>query len=856
MVRRTLTASQEGQEKIHEAIEVKKWKVETNDTRPLLEASLKHIALYQAGNKLSDNDTKWLTDFEKLFYSVGDKKLNQEEKNAKLSKIKTAIIKSSDSNLLENIKKYIGYGEIYVHGISGGTWVKFARKSKREPVNKNAFQLYCYILDLDWREIVERTSTEAKIIELEQQDKIFSSSKDLKSVNSKFSSNSTKLNCEIKFEDYIKNYLNYVRTYKKRYGSIKILTMHKPIPLEELYTEVIFSEKVIQGNIYEFNSQYPGMKIANDYQYLTVIAEPGAGKSIFLRRIGLESLKGSEGKYNYNCIPVFLELKRFDKKNIDFIHFISNEFNICNLVCDESIIQNLLEQGKFLILLDGLDEVSYKNRDEFVREIDEFVIKYPSNRFIVTCRASAYNPRLSQFTDLILANFHDIQIENFISKWFTFQAKNSTIRSENNLSDYYWSMIRKFDNKGVKELAKSPLLLTLLCIIHEFILTTANDHITIYQKSLDIVLTDWLKTKNTEFLSKGDKGIDISNIQAILSHIAYWSFSSDNLFFYSHDIVRQINLLSQNNQNPMRIDELIDLINVRQGIILEHSLGLFCFSHLCFQEYLVAQHIVENKELLHALVANQLVNIKWKYIFLLIAELMRNDVDELLILINNKARDIIKNNEAIRSLLKYVDTITYESKGDFSYATKRACAIYLFLSLISGTIHSINMKRYDDYSEYLDNSPMGIVELAYKASFIHSSHVLIARSLVVSFGFDVSKATDLNFNALQIIIETNIFNNKVDFSELIKNFQMKASNQRLNVNDSSTYPLSLWWKALGVDPNSLIFSDSDMLLLKDYLYANLILVSCKNSTNRFTQKVWQDIEDKMLKYNVIQEHLV
>jgi len=848
MVRPTLTASKLGQEKIREAIEVKKWKVNMNDTRPLLEASLKYIEQYQAGNKLLDNDTKWLANFEKIFYCVGDKKLNQEEKNINITEIKTKIIKSSGSNFLENIKEYIRSGKIYVHDISGGTWVKFAKKSKIERVNETAFKLYCDILDLDWREIAEPTSTGAKIVELEQHDKISSSLKDLESVNSKFSSDSTKLNYEIKFEDYIENYLNYVRTYEKRYGSIKILTMHNPIPLEELYTEVIFSEEVIQGNIYEFNSQYLGMKIANDYQYLTVIGEPGAGKSIFLRRIGLESLKGSKGKYNYTCIPVFLELKRFAKKNIDFIHFIFDEFNICNLVCDESIIQNLLEQGKFLILLDGLDEVSHKNRDEFVRKIDEFVIRYPSNRFIVSCRASAYNPRLSQFTDLILVNFHDIQIEDFISKWFTFQAKNSTIRSENNLSDYYWNMIRKFDNKGIKELAKSPLLLTLLCLIHKFILTTANDHITIYQKSLDIVLTDWLKTKSPEFLSKGDKAIDISNIQAILSHIAYWSFSSDNLFFYSHDIARQINLLSQNNQNLMRIDELIDFINIRQGIILEHSPGLFCFSHLCFQEYLVAQHIVENEKLLQVLVTKQLENIRWYSIFLLVAELMRNAVDNLLLLISNKLQDEIKNNEPIKKLLRYADNITYNSKGNFTSATKRACAIYLIIAISAAANSSLNMKRYKDYSEDLDSLPIGIVELANRTSYIPTSHVLIARSLVTSFGFDVSKATDLDINVVQILTETEIFNDKVNFSELKKSLQINLINEETNNNEhTNSYPLSLWWKALDVDPKVTMFSNSDILALKNYLYGNLVLISCKNITKKITQKVWQEIENRMLR---------
>ena len=54
-------------------------------------------------------------------------------------------------------------------------------------------------------------------------------------------------------------------------------------------------------------------RVANDEQYLMLLGVPGVGKSTFLRKVGLEALKGKDGNFKHQCIPVFLELKRFNK---------------------------------------------------------------------------------------------------------------------------------------------------------------------------------------------------------------------------------------------------------------------------------------------------------------------------------------------------------------------------------------------------------------------------------------------------------------------------------------------------------------------------------------------------------------
>ena len=54
-------------------------------------------------------------------------------------------------------------------------------------------------------------------------------------------------------------------------------------------------------------------------------------------------------------------------------------------------VEKLLDKGKLLILLDGLDEVPTKNMDRVINKIQDFVDKHDKNRFLISCRTAAYN---------------------------------------------------------------------------------------------------------------------------------------------------------------------------------------------------------------------------------------------------------------------------------------------------------------------------------------------------------------------------------------------------------------------------------------------------------------------------------
>lgn len=100
----------------------------------------------------------------------------------------------------------------------------------------------------------------------------------------------------------------YIINYHKRHNKLQILGMQKPVDLDSIYTAV---QCLQPSDIWRFESiealhelyrqagrgfqasdadKQDGIKVANQQQYLMVLGAPGAGKSTFLRKIGLEAL--------------------------------------------------------------------------------------------------------------------------------------------------------------------------------------------------------------------------------------------------------------------------------------------------------------------------------------------------------------------------------------------------------------------------------------------------------------------------------------------------------------------------------------------------------------------------------------
>ena len=642
----------------------------------------------------------------------------------------------------------------------------------------------------------------------------------------------------------------YEQNYEERHGILKVLGMREPVKLESVYTAVQFLndvaigdflsiqdlEKVYrQGNARKFNSQdsqkQPGIEVANKKQYLMVLGGPGAGKSTFLRKMGLEALKVKKGGFKHSCIPVFIELKGFTSSEINIEKFIIEEFRICNFPDPEKFTAKALEQGKLLILLDGLDEVPSQNLNETINQIQNFVDKYDQNRFIASCRTAAYRGNFRRFSDVAMADFDDEQIQQFINNWFQKEEDKQA-----KTGDKCWELLQKPENQAAKELAHTPLLLTFLCLVYDRSQNFPNNRSVLYKNALRILLEEWAAEKRI-LRDEIYQGLHTELEEVLLSKIAYTGFASNRLFFSQSEIVDQIKTFLAGNLNaPQHLngEAVLNAIAIQQGILVERARDVFSFSHLTLQEYLTAQYIYDNR-LIEKLVTEHLTDKRWKEVFLLVAGVMRGGADDLLLLMEKEVQKYI-NTPKLQALLNWAEAVTVGSQGDYKPVGKRAVAIANANAIANTYTNAIAIA--DSYVN---------TKIDYIVNAMNNAH-----SFICTYQYARPNAYIKGINYFGEIEKLQIFNQKLNFTLLLPQLEtLKAKipddkqPEEVHLAFAKKFIETLL-KGFNLTPEMVNLSEEEINALDKYLYANYLIIQCKDAALSISTQTWETIETRML----------
>ena len=82
-------------------------------------------------------------------------------------------------------------------------------------------------------------------------------------------------------------------------------------------------------------------------------------------------------------LPILVSLKNYGS-DCDLKGFIYQTVKAFDNDIVREQINGLLENGKCIILLDGLDEITSSLRDRFEQELENMTIQYPDNYFVIS----------------------------------------------------------------------------------------------------------------------------------------------------------------------------------------------------------------------------------------------------------------------------------------------------------------------------------------------------------------------------------------------------------------------------------------------------------------------------------------
>ncbi|MEM6450309.1 MAG: NACHT domain-containing protein [Cyanobacteria bacterium P01_D01_bin.105] len=712
---------------------------------------------------------------------------------------------------------------------------------------------------------------------------------------------------------------NYIRHYLKRHCEVKIMPglTKAPLDLNSIYTDVKlldddsvrlfagvqeleegFRAKGVRGFGPHDAERVRGLKVANREQFLMVLGGPGIGKSTFLRKIGLEALK-KDGSIQRECIPVFLELKKFREETVDIQQEIVKELDICKFPSTEALVESALEQGKLLVLFDGLDEVPVSNLNAVIERIEDFVDKHNKNSFVASCRIAAYRSSFRRFRDVTIAEFDDEQIEQFIYRWFNAQEDE-----ELEIAQKYWELLTQKKHEATKELAQTPLLLTFLCLLYDRKQMLPSKRSTLYGRALDIILDEWSAQKRIERNPIHER-LNPELEKILLAEIAYDSFIQDQLFFTKESITDKIaDFLTDTVENPkyLNADTVLREIEVQQGILVERATDAYSFSHLTLQEYLSALHIVENR-LEPSLVENYLPNESWREVCLLTSGLMGNRALDLLMAMEKQAKAYIEPYRKVISLVRWagnnkVKPSDFEQRAGMlaiavaSASTSEKAINQTYAKEIKLDIYrSVDSARAFDRVTAMEraiSSAISITTTVSVASAISSANTT-TNACAKALEFDSTVYTprsvvrDIDQAIARAHSSADAFNSSNEFKVDATNSTIKGSiiakaisrltikHHFLNAWSMRKIALKLekargcipqleakkeewrnwsrelqtiWLKEIGLEP--VYLTPEEATALQCYLYTTELLIRCEESAIRVSRNEWEKIKQRLL----------
>ena len=413
-----------------------------------------------------------------------------------------------------------------------------------------------------------------------------------------------------------------------------------------------------------------------------------------------------------NKLPIFVTLRDWNpqsdsqsvKPEISLQNFITNQFAICNFPGAAPFIEYILESGIAIVLFDGLDEVPEADdqRKAATTALQEFCRKYLNAQVIITCRVAATDYSFTEFTYIEMADFNEKQVEIYSRKWFS---------KEHELADRFLTDLKKTENKGVRDLGHSPLLLSMICLAYKETLKIPKRRVEMYEEALDSLLQTWDASRiiqRDEFY----KNLSIGRKRQMFSRIAVDAFEKGKIFFTSRELSQSIeqymkNLPPDDTEHSVDGEKVLQSIAAQHGILVERAKKIYAFAHLTFQEYYTAKYIVDNPHLIsYSNFAKHLPEHRWREVFLMTASML-NEADRLMDSMLLFTDQLLDNYPALREIQEWVERKSRDSSIENAGAVK---SLNWYLALDISHFQTRNWISSLEFAHALEN----IRDFSYK----------------------------------------------------------------------------------------------------------------------------------------------
>lgn len=395
----------------------------------------------------------------------------------------------------------------------------------------------------------------------------------------------------------------------KAAGAVKAELERIFVPLE---FECVMTEEDQKSREEIRDKEYTIGKILSEGNRAAILAKPGGGKSTLIRRLALAYAYPSRKKEvddhlpDENWFPVYIRCRDLGEilpgSILDSIFSIINRAELSRYrEAFERLIEEQLEQGRMLLLIDGLDEIAdEKKRICFVDQLYSFVNAYPSVHLIVTSREAGFRAvsgKLGSYCrQYTIADLDEKRIYQLSKNWHRALIDNPRQAKED--SENVCRII--LQDSRITALARNPLLLTTLLFVRRWLGYLPTKKCQLYQEMIKLLLVSWNAGAHNK--------MDMDETEPQLAFVAYCMTKAGRQTIRRAELIRYIaeartarpDLLGYTEISPaafiVQVEERSSIL-IQQGLEEDERGNLepsYEFSHLSFQEYLTAKAISEN----------------------------------------------------------------------------------------------------------------------------------------------------------------------------------------------------------------------------------------------------------------------
>jgi formylglycine-generating enzyme required for sulfatase activity len=366
-------------------------------------------------------------------------------------------------------------------------------------------------------------------------------------------------------------------------------------------------EYEVEAIVWRMSASQAVLNLLDKHAGLIVLGDPGAGKTTLLKFLALSLATGQGEALGLGIrLPVLLPLSAYanalkpGEADIPLQRFIDDYYRHRGVELSiDTLLRESLEQGRTLLLLDGLDEVKDPGQRRRVVDLitDFFTVhRKAGNKFVLTSRIVGYpevRPRVEGLAECTLADLEDEEIEAFVDKWTAAleraalgQGRVAAFEAEREREELLSAVHR---NPGVRALAVNPLLLTVLALMKRQGITLPERRVELYQNYVETLLKHWNLARS--LAGRIGRDLDVVETVRILAPLALWMHrtSPGVGLVPKAGLQRELEQIyrARGHADPERAArDFLDDVREHTSLLLDRGGNQFGFIHLTFQEYL------------------------------------------------------------------------------------------------------------------------------------------------------------------------------------------------------------------------------------------------------------------------------